>query len=219
MSKKHIFTLDKVLKKLGIIPTYTELSVFFSLYALLLLVIFIPSVRALMFNQSLHLLIREPRGIIALVIFVFATLFTVYYTFHFKKTPPPLERLCMITLAIMIELTIAITLIATLNEHRSLLSQVLIWMNGLHAFLLLILFRTDVINEDTLLPENGKPAEVMIGMIAVTIVFALSHWIWHLHPALTLSLCVSYAMIINDVIVKPFLPKEEKKQPSIEIHS
>ena len=49
-----------------------------------------------------------------------------------------------------------------------------------------------IINEECISDRNATPKEVVIGLIAVLIVFILCNYVLKLHWAVTLSICIIY---------------------------
>lgn len=88
-----------------------------------------------------------------------------------------------------------------------------IW-NIINGVLLIVMLRLKIIDEDCISDRNATLKEVVIGLIAVLIVFILCNYVLKLHWAVTLSICIIYTTSFDRALqsVFPRLADQDDEQ-------
>jgi DNA-directed RNA polymerase subunit RPC12/RpoP len=194
------------------IPTYDELSLFLMAITLILLYV----ANALM-REQIHKWMATHQDI---WVYIVATIFlcgfglSIYHVFTTREKTDA-EKWGMLIFAV---LTNAISgIVAGLYVLRSATTQnwllvFPIW-NIINGALLLFMLRFKIIDEECISDRDANTSEVIIGMIAVLIIFLLCNYVFKLHWAITFSICIVYTTSFDRALqsVFPRLSGEEEQ--------
>jgi hypothetical protein len=188
--------------RLGLIPTYTEVSLF--LMGLTFLFLFL--LNSLFKKEFLDYFFKDsdPRGTLTLITFMAGFMLSIYHAFS-NKVASELSRTAMLFFALFINFFagLAAGFYALRNSKGYLIIFPII--NIISAILLIFLFRAGVITTDTsILDRQARLREIILGSILICIIFFVSQYLFHNYWATTFSLCVAYATNINNFISKKF---------------
>ncbi|GEM_PF-1482009 len=75
-------------------------------------------------------------------------------------------------------------------------------LNIINSIMLLSLVKEKIIDTDSILDKQAKKEEVIIGTIAVFIIFFISEYIFKNYWAITFSVCIAYAALFNEMLSK-----------------
>jgi len=86
-----------------------------------------------------------------------------------------------------------------------------IW-NIINCLILLVSYRVGIISADNISDENIRGFEAFLGFIITVAIFAACQFVFHLHWAITFSICVIYATSFGEALHSMFHPQ---RQPTI----
>jgi hypothetical protein len=206
--------MKEYLKKLGIIPQYTEISLFLMGLTVLFIVISnFPYFEAYILKSFQNLpRLKITLDLISGVIFVpfiilawiYGWFLSIYYAFSEKQMTKNDKRMILNFIIPTTAITGMIASIHILKESKG------VWIifpffNFFSAYLLAKLYEADIITTtDVIIEKQAKREEVVIGTIAVFIIFFISNYILKNHWSITFSICTSYAALFNEMITKLF---------------
>ena len=84
-----------------------------------------------------------------------------------------------------------------IGEATSLLTLIFPLWNIANGFLLFLMYKFDIVDEGSIVDDDADPYEVVIGLSVVLMTFAISTFVFDLHPAVVFSMCLAYATKIN----------------------
>jgi hypothetical protein len=199
-----------------LIPRYDELSLFaMSLTCILIFLANIDFIRGAHFSlssgdESPFLLL------VFLAIFFAGWLLSFFHAFT-KRRKTVLEKFLMVFFAVIVNAVSGITAGMYVWEKSYGYLALFPILNILNGFMLLVLLRENVINENSVSDENVDIRAVAVGSGAVILVFLICQYAIKLFWASTFSLCVVYATNLNRVIVNVFFKKKLVRIGSAEV--
>ena len=178
------------------IPSYNELT----LFLVGLIGILIVSTYAEVRDFLLMFLRESNTGVRVLLGFLLAGALLCLYHVFTPRRKKPWEKSCMISFAIIANATSGIAAgMYMLENTPGLLIIFPIW-NIANGFLLLIMLKYGIIDEDCIVDDNTSPLEVLLGSVVVAAVLLACRFAYQLHWAITFSVCVTYASIVNQAL-------------------
>ena len=208
IGEKHGHGQVGILEWLGLIPKYTETSLFLTALTFTLLYLADDGIRDTLESFAFHGF--DVRAIIFLLIFFAGLLYSFYYALSDKKTPE-FARTCMLIFVVFTNFGVgAYSGLYVLQSAEGYLA-IFPLMNLVNAFLLIIMFRAKIIDETCLSNENASRPEILVGSAALLVIFAFSHYIMHNYWALTFSICLAYSTMINEFFTRIFFQTSATK--------
>lgn len=175
-----------------LIPTYDELSLF--LMAATLLLLFATNTQM---REDIHSIRTMDENLggrpsVLMLLCIVGFYLCLYHVFTLRKKTE-WERRFMLLFAVTANATTGIA--AGIHLIRGSAGWQLVFpiWNIINGVLLLLMLRLKIINEDCISDHNATPGQVIFGLIAVLIIFALCNFLFELYWALTFSICVIYA--------------------------
>jgi hypothetical protein len=181
---------ENLLLKIGILPKYTEISLFLISATLILLFItnslFREEFFSFFFSRDIG------KGLIAFCGFFVGMIFSIYHTFS-KRPLKESDKTFMLIFGIVANVIAGIC-----GGFHALKSAKGIWMifpifNIGSSVLLVFLWRYKVIKEDAIEDIQAKKIDVVLGVIFVLLIFFISQYIFKNYWAITFSLCTFYS--------------------------
>ena len=187
------------LYRLGLIPTFTEVTLFLMSLTFLLLLFFNLSFLEEFLDFILHDF--DLRNIVVIIFFIVGLVVSIYYSFSKKKISRA-SKGYMLFFAVMINFIIAFFAGFYILENVKGFVIIFPIINIISAFVLLFLMRFEIITTKSILDKQAELRELAIGSLMVITVFIISQYIFHNYWAITFSLCLVYANNINHFIEK-----------------
>jgi hypothetical protein len=228
--------IKEYLKELGIIPQYTEISLFLIGLTLLLFLFanftiikdaigfFIDHVKNINLNITDFLNSKIPTkeqkvidnildSLLAIIIIggvlgalVFGWFLSIYHVFA-EKPMSIFEKKLILFFVTLTLIIVAISAYFHSIEKVLESKQSIIWfifpvfnLVGGFLFLALAFPQEDVVSPKLIADKQAKREEVIVGTIAVFIIFFISNYILKNHWSITFSICTSYAALFNEMI-------------------
>jgi len=133
-----------------------------------------------------------------------AVFFIIYYSFSSKMFPGGLKGLVLFPI-VSVNFLVADEAWKNLQDGSFFL-LFLPFFNLIGASFALMAVggkRRDEVAEEVLLPDkNARVPEIIIGSAAVGIIFFLSNFVFQNHWTITFSICLTYSLMANGLIVK-----------------
>ena len=203
--------VKNILIKMGIIPRYSEVSLF--LMSLTFLLLFFTN--SIIGKEIYSFLIghnNDPTDLIASIFFVIiiflGAILSIYNGFV-KRKKEDIEKYCMLFFAVIINSVIGIIAASYIIMHSEGYLIIFPILNIVESFLTLLIFRyTSAIDIDAISDEDARTNEIKIGIIATIIIFILSQYVFKNFWAITFSICLAYVAFVNDILSSLFFPKK-----------
>ena len=183
-----------------LVPVYDEMSLFLmSVTLILLYAVNIPfreqiyNLVATSFNHRYFLYVIAAAAI--LISGMAVSIFNVFTSRDKTDT----EKWIMLIFAVMTNAGIGILsgwYVLSSSRISNWLAVFPLW-NIINGILLIVMLRLKIINEDCVSDRNASLKEVVIGLIAVFLIFLLCDHILKLHWAVTLSVCIIYTTSLD----------------------
>jgi hypothetical protein len=185
------------------VPAYTERGLFLMALAFVLLVLFNSDLRNGIENIMIKLRGREFLWFSPIfVLFISGTILSIYHAFS-SKPKTEMEKTMMLVFALGINgITGVIAGLRILNNYNGLLI-VFPALNILSSVVLLYLIGfvdTSIIDD-----KDVSLWELLLGAIIIFITFYLCQFRFDLHWSATFSICLAYAMSIDDILGRLFI--------------
>jgi len=184
------------LQRVGLIPRFTEVSLFLSSVTFLLLLSDAEFVRALSGFAFTNFAVMIP------IAYLLGLIFSFYYAISNKKTPL-FAKVCMLLFVILTNFWVAFFAFISILREGNGYYIIFPLLNLIQAFIILSLVSV-VMNERCISDENAKPVELFIGTLLICFLFLISHFVLKNYWAITFSICLSYSSVINDAVTKTF---------------
>jgi hypothetical protein len=185
------------------IPAYDELSLFLMAATFILL----GATNATMREQIQKLMMKsnDVRIYFLAVIFLCGMGLSIYHIFTTREKNN-YEKMVMLFFAVMANAGTGIIsgwyVIKNSDVHNWQLIFP-IW-NIINGALLLLMLRFRIIDEECISDRDANTTEVIIGLIAVLIIFALCNYVFKLHWAITFSICIIYTTSFDRALQNVF---------------
>jgi hypothetical protein len=195
------------------IPTYDELSLFLMAATLILLYAMNAPMREQIYYSMTK--VHDVRVYAIAVFFLCGLCLSIYHIFTTREKTD-FEKKVMLFFAVLTNAGTGILsgwyVIKTSIVHDWLLVFP-IW-NIVNSVLMLLMLRTEIINEQGISDRNATMAQVAIGLASVFIMFIFCNFVFHLYWAITFSICIVYTTSFDRALqnVFPGLGYVEDKQ-------
>lgn len=198
---KYGYGLTGFFHWIGAIPRYTETTLFLTSLTFTLLYFSNEEFTAAIYGFAFSGF--DPRSILMLFVFFSGLLYPFYYAISDKTIPHSIKSLI---LTFVVFTNIGVALCAASYALKTVEEYLLIFpaMNILNAIFLFIMLRANIINESCIADENARPHELVIGSLALLLIFAFSQYVMHYYWAITFSICLTYSSMINDFATRLF---------------
>jgi hypothetical protein len=189
-----------------LIPTYDELSLF--LISVTMIAFYLANSR--MRNQINTFFIKAAEFhawmlFVPLVLFLAIICLCIYHVFTTREKTM-FEKRVMMGFAVLTNfVTGTIAAVYTLKDTAASnwLLVFPIW-NIINGVLMLLMVSLGIIDEDCISDRDANTTEVIIGLIAVLIIFAICHYVFKLHWAITFSICIIYTTSFDKALQSVF---------------
>jgi hypothetical protein len=193
-----------------LVPTYDKLSLFLMAVTLILLYLANGQMRDWIrrdWMQDLIYFIRTEsityRIIFSLVpiflIVLFSQLSTSRKTIDFKKK-------VMLVFAVLINAGTGIIAGIYLLRNTSVFNWLLVFpiWNIINGFLMLVMLRFGVIDEECISDREATLVQIILGLIAVLVIFIFCNYVFKLYWAITFSICIVYTTSFDRALQNVF---------------
>lgn len=198
--------IRETLIRMGIIPKYTEIVLF--LMSLTFLLLFINN--SLFKEEFLDFFFSESDEVLLIggIIILYGIYLSIYHAFLEKKITKK-SKSVMLFFAVFVSGLVGLKAgLYILEQPGQGLFIIFPILNIVSAGLLLFLYRVDIITISSISDKQARRSELILGSIAVLLIFLVSQYVLKNYWAITFSICVAYATDINEFINnKFFLPK------------
>jgi uncharacterized membrane protein YcjF (UPF0283 family) len=202
------YSSDDVVKLYGarpgwLIPTYDELSLFLMAVTFILLC----AVNSQPRNWIRHFFSQVHDW----VVYIFVLLFlaglglSLYHVFT-RREKTFFEKQLMMLFAVLTNAGTGIIsgwYILKSNDVRDWQLVFPIW-NIINGALLLLMLRLKIIDEECISDRDANATEVVIGLIAVLIIFVFCNYVFKLYWAITFSICIVYTTSFDRALQNVF---------------
>jgi hypothetical protein len=209
-------TAELIEEKAGwFIPVYDELALFLTAVTLLLLY----AVNAAM-REQIHNWIVTHNYVwvyIMAMIFLCGLGLSVYHVFTTREKTDA-EKWGMLIFAVLANAVSGIVAglyVLKSDTARNWLLVFPVW-NIINGAMLILMLRLRVIDEECISDRDATASEVIIGLIAVLVIFIFCNYVFNLHWAITFSICTIYATSFDKALqsVFPRLSNQSDEQSS-----
>ncbi|MDD5111230.1 MAG: hypothetical protein PHG85_01640 [Candidatus Altiarchaeota archaeon] len=215
--------VDKVLERFGLKPKYSETVLYVISLTFFLLWVYDESMRPSLVGLLTGLVSKKDEHI-ALIVFslligIFLPIINVF------RTKPNEEewKFSMIILSFTVFSTIFMSFYTAVYmiETSAGLWIVLPICNIAYCYLFVYLYASGMITVSYIPSRQARILEVVVSTLATLAIFAISQFVLNYHWTVTYSLCITYAIFINDLVVKVITTKKygtrrlKKTQPAI----
>lgn len=183
------------------VPGYTELHIFFMAQAFILLAIFNDELRNGIKSVFAKALVSHGKeiswAIMATVAFISGLILSIYHAFS-SRPKSEVEKTIMLVFALGINgIAGVIAGMRIIDEYHG----VLIIFPALNIFSSIVLIYLIGFGDDTLIGDSNAPSlKLFLGAVITLFTFYLCQYQFGLHWSLTFSICVAYAMNINNIL-------------------
>ena len=184
-----------------LLPRYDDLTLFALSATLLLLLVINPEIKTDL--PRVMVLSHDGRIGILLGLAAAGMVFSLFGIF-FRCPKPEFVKWPMLIFAVFVTAgTGAYAGYVTLKSAHGWLMVFPAW-NTLNAALLLLLFRAGLLGADCVVDRAARFSQVVVTVIAISILLAVCQYLFHLHWAITYSVCVGYTMSLHHAIADVF---------------
>ncbi len=194
-----------------LVPVYDKLSLL--LMAVTLALLFITNSQSRIWIQKEdfaqdYLFFVTNKSIVLRVIFGIVPIFlsALFGEISIRRKRVDFKKMIMLFFAVYTNAITAIVAGTYCLKNASVSNWLLafpIW-NIINGFLLLIMFRCGIINEDCIIERKVKLFEVILSMAAVLVIFVLCNYVFKLYWAITFSICIVYSTSFNKALQSVF---------------
>jgi len=182
-----------------LLPSFDELSIFIMSYSFFFLLIindvFKNDLSRSFFSNS------NPNGIIIFVVFFIGAVLSVYHLFS-PRIKTGFEKWIMLFFVAIVNLFIGINLGLYALKHTESFSIFFVIWNVANGFLLLVLMRTNIVDESALSEWNGPRYLAIVGIVIATIIVIICQYYYRLYWAFSLSITIAYCTTVNSFIIR-----------------
>lgn len=206
--------------KIGIIPVYTEITLFLMVVSFVLIIVANLEEIESLFSPLLENTESLWGWLPVSILFLAGVFFSIYHAFS-KRQKTIFEKALILFSVILINLVIGVSLLITLGRNiPALMNITVVALILIFAFdrkrielikgIPLFKIEKTEINQEfverVISDKQTKRYEIIVGLIAVFIIFFISQYIFKNYWAVTFSICVFYASVLNEVICRIFFP-------------
>ena len=189
-------------EKLGfLIPTYDELSLFLMAVTLIALYLTNRGMRSETIGFAMRL--DAWRLGIYLALFLIAMFLCLFHVFTSRKKTDA-EKAIMLLFAVT--MNAASGIIAGLYMWRHCRGWLLIFpvWNIINSALLVLMLRFNIIDERCIADRDTTAKQIILGLIAVFVIFVFCNYVFKLHWAITFSICIIYTTSFDRALQSVF---------------
>lgn len=200
LTKKRMRDFGHLIKEKGIIPEFTEITVFLTSFTFLIFLFL------LFFDDSFRNMISLFQTELLIIIMLFA-LWSIYLSIKYiipNRMLNKFEKKAVLAFSIFSNLIIGVYAGSYELHHSKGFLIVFPIFNIASAILLWIFFDMKIITIEWVSNKQARYRDIIIGVILVSIIFFISHSILKNYWAITFSICLFYATNINEFINKIF---------------
>lgn len=180
-----------------LIPRYDELALYLMSSSFVLLFLTHAKLRA-----GIHYLLFddfELDGLIAFGFFVVGMIFSLYHAFTTREKAD-WEKTAMLFFAVVVNSAGGIAAgVHMLKETRGLLMVFPLW-NIVNGILLLLMYRSEIVDDSCIVDDNATPLQVVVGTIVVLTSVLVCTFVFDMYWATTFSVCIAYSCNVNGVV-------------------
>lgn len=195
----------KFLIKIGVVPIYTEVSLF--LIALSFILVSLGN-----FHQ-LQTFLSEGDNIIFLALMFYGIIFSIYHAFSMKEKTDFQKFQMLLFAATMNAVSAGLALEFSLSNNINIFYIIFPILNFSNALFLFIFIGWGSkipslsldLSLELVLSKQAKIYEIIIGSLFILTIFLISQYTFENYWAITLSMCLSYAGMFNEIICRLFL--------------
>jgi hypothetical protein len=186
-----------------LIPTYDELSLF--LMAVTLILLYVANIPM---REQIHKWMARHHDIWVYIVaaaFLCGLGLSIYHVFT-TRNKTDLEKWGMLIFAVLTNAgtgIIAGTYIIRNIDTTNWPIIFPIW-NIVNSVLLLLMLRFRIIDEECISDRDANATEVIIGLVAVLIIFVFCNYVFKLHWAITFSICIIYTTSFDRALQSVF---------------
>ncbi len=180
-----------------LLPKYTEITLFLTSLTVFLIMI----IEFTMFREFFGSVLNNSDAIFIFSFPVIGFLLSIYYAFSDKKISFYAKGF-MLTFVILANFIAGVSAGFHILEVERGFAIIFPFMNFISASVLLVLAHGGAINENSIMDIQAKRSEILVGSIAVIIIFFCSRHILNDYWAVTFSICLVYATNINNFMRK-----------------
>jgi hypothetical protein len=186
-----------------LIPTYDELSLFLMAATLILLYAINVPMREQIYKGITAF--DDLRVYIMAIIFLCGMGLSIYHIFTTREKSD-FEKKVMLFFAVLANaitgIAAGVHVIKNTDTHNWLLVFPL-W-NIINGVLLLLMLRGKIIDERCISDRDATAGQVILGLIAVFIIFIFCNFVFKLHWAITFSICIIYTTSFDKALQSVF---------------
>ena len=181
-----------------LVPKYSETYLFLASITFIILFIINAEFLSTFFN---FLFARDFKSAVLAIFFILGCVMSIYYVFSNKK---PLNFIKISMLIFLITLNFVISLESFTYSLDNRINFWLIFpvLNLIHSFFIVLLFRLEIINENSISNKNAKMHEIILGSLSTIIIIFLSNHLLNNHWTITFSISLTYSLFLNNLLTK-----------------
>lgn len=194
------------LKKYNLLPSFDEVSIFLMSLAVILVFLTQPAMQDVLIQNVLTSV--DGKAALMLVLYVCGIIFAIYHAFSLK-TKSGTAKFLMLWFTILTNIFIGLYLGITGYRELHGFIKILPILNILDAVWLYILFRSHILDIDTISDRDATLDEIIFGSVIIFIIFVASQYVFHNEWPITVSLTTIYATSISHIF-KPVFGRSDK---------
>ena len=209
----HNLTTNEKMIKLGIVPKYTEITLYLISVTFIMFLLTSSEFRAEAFDFFEDVAAAVFWGAIVLS----GLIVSIYGAFT-KRILGRKEKNLILLAVIFLNFFVAV------HAGKYVLKETQNWLiifpvlNILNAIFWLFLFRLGAITEKSISDKQAKKEEIVLGTLFVILIFLISHHVFNHYWAITFSVCLVYVTSLVDlsdrIIIKSLFRKDKKDTES-----
>lgn len=195
------------------IPVYDELSLFLMSVTLIFLYAGNSQMQGIIRYVIAH--IREGGILILSLAYLTGFGLSLYHVFV-SREKTSFEKMIMMLYAVVTNAGTGIIAGWYVIKHGSIHNWLLIFpiWNIINSVLLLLMLRFRIVDEECISDRDATAKQVILGLIAVFVIFIICNYVFKLHWAITFSICIIYTTSFDKALqsVFPGLTNREDDQ-------
>ena len=185
------------------IPTYDELSLFLMAATFILLGVTNNIMREQVYKWLTE--IHDLRVYLLFAVFLGGIVLSLYHVFTTREKTN-YEKMVMLFFAVMANAGTGIIsgwyVLKSSDVHNWQLVFP-IW-NIINGVLLLLMLRLKIIDEECISDRDAAPVQIILGLVAVLIIFVFCNYVFKLYWAITFSICIIYTTSFDRALQNVF---------------
>ncbi len=186
-----------------LVPTYDELSLFLMAATLILLYAMNAPMREQIYKSMTK--VHDVRVYAVAVLFLCGMGLSIYHIFTTREKTD-FEKKIMLLFAVLTNAGTGIFSAWYVIKNSAVNDWLLVFpiWNIVNSVLMLLMLRIEIINEECISDRNATIAQVTIGLASVLIMFVFCNFVFHLHWAITFSICIVYTTSFDRALQNVF---------------